>query len=80
MADLGIVVPYVHKYNNNRRYIMSLKRDLENKIIAGVCAGIANEVKVDPVIVRLAFILAAFFTVGLPVIVYVLMWLLMPTE
>ena len=59
---------------------MALKRDLDNKIIAGVCAGIANEMNMDPIIVRLVFVLAAFFTVGLPIIIYVIMWLLMPTE
>lgn len=59
---------------------MALKRDTNNKIIGGVCAGIANEVEIDALIVRLAFVLAAFVTVGLPVIIYVLMWLLMPTD
>ncbi len=59
---------------------MALKRVLDNKIIAGVCAGIANEMNMDPIIVRLVFVLAAFFTVGLPIIIYVIMWLLMPTE
>ena len=59
---------------------MTLKRDLENKFIAGVCAGIANELQIDPLIVRSVFVLAAFVTVGLPVIVYVLMWLLTPAE
>lgn len=59
---------------------MALKRNLNDKVIAGVCSGIAKEMDIDPTIVRLLFILALFLTVGLPVLIYIIMWVLTPTE
>lgn len=63
-----------------------LRRDVDNQKIAGVCAGIANYLEIDPVIVRLAFCLTTllFFVfwlqpfVFLPVLLYLGLWLSMP--
>ena len=37
-----------------------LRRDPNNKIIAGVCSGIANYLDIDPVIIRLIWAAAIF--------------------
>ncbi len=55
-----------------------MKRDMENKMIAGVCAGIGKEVGIDPVLIRVAFVLSILLGFGLGFIVYALMWILMP--
>lgn len=54
-------------------------RRSNDRIIAGVCSGIANYFSIDPVIVRLVFVLA-FFAGGLPLIIYPILWLIMPEE
>lgn len=57
-----------------------MKKDLAHKMIFGVCAGIANSLGIDPAIVRLAFVVLALMGFGLPVIVYLVMALLLPSE
>lgn len=54
-----------------------LFRDPDQKIIAGVAAGVAAYLGVPPVAVRLLFVLLAFFF-GTAVVVYLLLWALVP--
>ena len=54
-----------------------LTRSTENRMIAGVCAGIAEYFRVDPTLVRL--LLVAFtFLGGSGILLYVILWLVMP--
>ncbi|MCH2148646.1 MAG: PspC domain-containing protein [Phycisphaerales bacterium] len=58
---------------------MALARTMDNKIIAGVCGGIAAEYKIDPVLVRLGFIL--LIPLGVLVgtlLLYIILWVIMP--
>ena len=50
-----------------------------NKIIAGVCGGIAEYFDVDPTLIRVVYAALTLFTAGFPgVILYIIMMLLMP--
>ncbi len=55
-----------------------LRRPAEGRVAAGVCAGIAERLRVDPLLVRVVFIAAA--TTGLGVVAYALVWLVVPTD
>jgi phage shock protein C len=55
-----------------------LERSTTDKVIAGVCAGLAEYLAVDVTLVRVMFVLFAVFTGGLFVIVYIAMVFLMP--
>jgi phage shock protein C len=57
-----------------------LVRPREGRMLAGVCAGVANYLKVDPAIVRLAAVVLAVFTAGTAALVYAAGWILMPEE
>lgn len=57
-----------------------MKKDMNNKMIFGVCSGLANEFQMDPTVVRLCFAVAAIMGFGLPVVVYVVLAMVMPTE
>jgi signal transduction histidine kinase len=58
---------------------VSLRRDPEGGIVAGVAAGIARRLAIDPIIVRVAFVaLSAAGGAGLAL--YVLGWAVMPGE
>jgi phage shock protein PspC (stress-responsive transcriptional regulator) len=54
-----------------------LFRDTERGMIAGVAAGLAAYVGIDPLVVRLLFILLVF-SGGAGILVYVVLWLLVP--
>ena len=59
------------KKENNKLY-----RDSSNRIIAGVCSGIAEYFKIDPIIVRVLF----FIAVPLNLIVYIIFWIGIPSK
>ena len=54
-------------------------RSESDKMIAGVCGGIARYFNVDTTIVRLLFVLAVFLGGASPLI-YLVLWLVMPSE
>ena len=49
----------------------------KDKVIAGVCGGIAAKLNVDPVVVRLVFVLLAFFGGG-GLLAYIILWIVLP--
>ncbi len=52
-----------------------------NKVIAGVCAGLANYLGWDPPIVRVLYLLISIFSAAFPgIMVYIILWIVMPTE
>jgi len=57
-----------------------MKKDIQNKMIFGVCSGLANEFKIDATIVRLCFALAAIMGFGLPIIIYIILAVVMPNQ
>ncbi|MFN8244678.1 MAG: PspC domain-containing protein [Ferruginibacter sp.] len=59
-------------YNNSGP--KRLYRDEEHKILGGVCAGLANYFNIDPVIVRIIFIVAF----GLAFLPYLILWMAVP--
>ncbi len=57
----------------------TLYRHPTDKRVAGVCGGIGEYLNIDPVLVRLAWIILALLTVGGPaLIVYGVLWLFLP--
>jgi phage shock protein C len=55
-----------------------LYRDTEHGIIAGVCAGIADYVGAERIVIRLAFVLALVFFVVPAALAYVLLAIALP--
>jgi len=53
-----------------------LYRSTKNKVIAGVCGGIAEYFKIDPVIIRILFI--ALATMGAGIFLYIIAIFLIP--
>ena len=58
--------------NNKRLY-----RNQSEKMIAGVCSGLGDYMGLDPTVVRLIFILL-FIMGGQGLLVYLILWLIMP--
>lgn len=55
----------------------NLVRRESNKVIAGVCAGLGEYFGIDPVLVRLGFVIAVL-VFGFGVLPYIILWILMP--
>ena len=57
-----------------------LFRNDHNKVVGGVCAGLADYMAVDITIVRLIFVLSALFLAGTGLLVYIVMWIVVPVN
>lgn len=60
--------------------INKIQRSTTDRIIAGVCAGIAEYFKIDPSIVRLLWVLASFASVGIGILVYIILIFIFPEK
>ncbi len=57
---------------------MQLKRS-RDKMIAGVCGGIAEYFNWDPTIVRVGYTLISIISAAFPgILVYIILWIIMP--
>jgi phage shock protein C len=56
-----------------------LERKLKGRMLAGVCAGLADYLGVDPTLVRVIFAVLAFVG-GTGVVAYLVAWALIPEE
>lgn len=57
-----------------------LLRNEHDKIIAGVSSGLAEYMQVDVTIIRLLFVLSTIFLVGTGILVYLVMWIVVPVN
>ncbi|MBQ7041895.1 MAG: PspC domain-containing protein [Muribaculaceae bacterium] len=57
-----------------------LRRSRNEKLIAGVCGGLAKYFGLDVVLVRIAYILLSVFTAFAGVLVYLILMMVMPQE
>lgn len=60
-----------------QRFRFNLYLDKRNGWIAGVCAGIARRLRVDPAIVRVAVIVTGLFLPKLVIAAYLIAWLVL---
>jgi len=57
-----------------------LLRNEHDKVIAGVSSGLASYMQVDVTIIRLLFVLSTIFLVGTGILVYLVMWIVVPVN
>jgi phage shock protein C len=55
-------------------------RSSDDKMIAGVCGGLAEEFGIPAALVRLGFVLATLLMGGMGVVLYAVLWVIMPIE
>lgn len=56
-----------------------LYRARGNRVFGGVAAGLSEYLSIDPILVRIIFVIAAFFN-GIGLIAYIVMWIVVPEE
>jgi phage shock protein C len=56
-----------------------LRRSKEDRVIAGVCAGLGRYLGIDPVLLRIAFVVLAIAGGG-GILLYVVSWILIPEQ
>jgi len=63
---------------NDSRMSKTLRRS-SDKIIAGVCGGVADYFGLDKVLIRAIYLLLVLFG-GVGVLVYIILWIVMPSR
>jgi len=56
-----------------------LHRSRTEKMIAGVCGGLAEYLDVDPTLVRVVWVFVSLLA-GVGVLLYLIMWVIMPLD
>lgn len=59
--------------------VRKLYRSESDKIVAGVCGGLGEYFNIDPIILRLAFVLVTLAG-GASIFAYIILWIIIPTE
>jgi phage shock protein PspC (stress-responsive transcriptional regulator) len=58
-----------------------LRRSRSNRVIAGVCAGLAYHFGLDVNLMRVLYVLVSILSAAFPgILVYIIMWLVIPEE
>jgi phage shock protein PspC (stress-responsive transcriptional regulator) len=56
-----------------------LRRSRKNRMIAGVCGGLAQWLGWDPTLVRVLYVAVSILSAAFPgILVYLILWVLMP--
>lgn len=55
-------------------------RSSRDRMIAGVCGGLAQQFGVPTAVIRLAFVLMTFFAGGVGLLIYLVLWIVMPSD
>ncbi|MFY9151527.1 MAG: PspC domain-containing protein [Prolixibacteraceae bacterium] len=55
-----------------------LYRDGENRVLGGVCSGLSAYFNIDPVFLRILFVVLVFVGVGISVVIYLILWIVVP--
>ncbi len=58
----------------------SLYRNETDKVLGGVCSGLAHYLKIDPTVVRILFALITFGGFGSGVLLYIILWIVLPAR
>lgn len=65
----------INKYQNRNVEYKRLYRSDYDKILGGVCGGIAEYFKIDSIFVRIIFFVSIFFSFGFILLIYILFWI-----
>lgn len=60
---------------------MALRRSRTNRLIGGVCSGIAESLGWSPTRVRVLYVLVSVLSAAFPgILVYIVLWIVIPSE
>lgn len=57
-----------------------MKREIYGSWIGGVCGGLANYIGMNTSLLRVLTVISALFSFGWTILIYLIMWLIIPSE
>lgn len=70
--------PKATSYRTTSNPDKKLYRDYDNKFLGGVCAGFGQYFGIDSLWIRIAALIFLFAGVGAPILVYIILWFIIP--
>lgn len=64
----------------SRRSAGDWSRSSSDRMLGGVCGGIARQFDLPTAVIRLAFVLMVLMGFGSGVVIYLVLWIVMPTD
>ncbi len=61
-----------------KKGVKRLMRSAEDRVLAGVCGGLGQYTGIDTWLFRLGFVLFSLFGYGMPLVIYVVLWIVLP--
>lgn len=56
-----------------------LRRSRKNRVIAGICGGLAEYFDIDPVMARVIYIAVSVLSIAFPgILIYLILWVIIP--
>lgn len=68
--------PEENKKSSKKHATKRLYRNMDDHILGGVCSGLGAYVNLDPVIIRIIFIIVTLS--GISILIYLIMWIVIP--
>ena len=78
LYQLGFSASEYHSAAGMQRESKRLYRQMNGKMIGGVCMGLGEYFDIDPVIMRVLFLVALFLGVGF--LLYIILWIIIPKD
>jgi len=64
-----------------RPHPVPLRRSRKERMLAGVCAGLAHHFALDVTLVRVLYVLVSVLSAAFPgILVYIILWIVIPEE
>ena len=67
-------------FSDTEPQVRKLRRSRTDKMVAGVCGGLAKSLGIDAALVRLGLVAATLLGFGAGALVYLAAWILIPEE
>jgi len=87
LSIIGVIIYYVFTKLKGEHIMVAkdfkgkrLLRAKDEKVVAGVCGGIAKYLEIDPTVVRLLWVVLTVFSMGAGIIAYIVAWIIVPEE
>ncbi len=56
-----------------------LRRSRKNRVIAGICGGLAEYFGIDPVMARVIYVAVSVLSIAFPgILIYLILWVIIP--